>query len=309
MPVDENEVGTENTADFDAAFAAKAEEVEKATEAKDPGAVGEESTSNADEFVFDNSFTDAAVNTAASKGEDGKDDIVDKLAALEAENNRLRQSEKSQRGRVSALTKKLVEQRASGATPKVQSLPQEGSGNTRDWETFREEFPEMASIVDQRIASVDSRLNNVTEVVNQVATTTDSIIEKEVKAYRELQLETLADRHPDFEQIKVSQEFQKWKEEAPEDIKAKVKSHHAEDAISVLDAYKAATGRNTTPPGKSEVEILNERRAAALRQSAGISSKPVGHTARQETSSGDDDFDAAFAESASRKENERAIRY
>lgn len=305
----EEEQGQDD-AEFDAAFADKAAQVEKAEEAAStPGEGGGESSSE-DDKVFDESFTDAAGTTAAESVDAKKDEIADRLAQLEEDNKRLRQSEKSQKGRVSALTKKLVEQRAAQGPLKVE--PDKVEGSDGDWEEFKREFPEMAEIVDKRLSQVDNRLNRVSEVVDQVATTQETIVQKEVGTYRAEQFETLGEKHPDFNAIKESPVFAEWRAKAPEEVQTKIRSQHAEDAIAVLDTFKAETGWGAKDQhqGKSEVELLNERRAQALKQSAGISTKKVGHSTKQDTGLADeDDFDAAFNESALKKESERSARY
>jgi len=124
----------------------------------------------------------------------------------------------------------------------------------------------------------------------------DTIVEKEILAYREAQLDVLSTKHPDFNEIKGSQEFEQFKATANVDVQAKIKSRHADDAIAVLDAFKAQTGwkTKTETKGKSDVEKINERRAANLKQSVGLPSKNVGHSAKVDAGS-EEDFDKAFA--------------
>ncbi len=324
MP-EEQEV-QEQSGEFDEAFAerSKAMEAERrdgSEYAEDaPGGVGAEGAqANDDGDAFDKSFHDAAASAAASRGDANDVDLAEKLAALEAETERLRQSERSQRGRVSALTKKLVELQQQKAASTSEEPPdtaaaggEQASGaadDSDDWEEFKREFPEMAAIVDKRIAKVDQKFESVKSEIDRVATTADTIAEKEILAYKETQFDILRDAHPDFEQIKSSPEWQRFKAGADEETIAKIKSKHAEDAIAVLDAFKEQVGwgsRQITGRGKSDVELVNERRSAALRHSAGISSKKVGHTPRKEPAS-DDDFDAAFLDAVQKKEKQRSF--
>ncbi len=308
------EVEKQDTAEFDDAFAerAKSSEEERREDsdfAEDaPGGVGAEGIEGDDAGSFEQSFHDAATNSAASRGDMKDPDLAAELAALKAENQRLAQSEKSQRGRLSVLTKKLVElQAAPKEPPQGQEESEAGKSEGDDWEEFANEFPEMAAIVDKRLAQVDQKVNSVKTEVDRVATTTDTLAEEKILAYKETQFEILGEKHPDFEEIKASPEFRQFIAEAPDDIRAKIKSKHAEDAIEILDTFKDKTGWNTQGPKaeKSEIELINERRAANLRRSAGISSKKVGHTPKADTGS-EDDFDAAFAEASAKKEKQRA---
>lgn len=310
MP-DEQIAGTEvqDDAEFDAAFAESAKLSDEVT-GNDPGEVGA-STGEEEGQAFQESFTDAAVNSAAERGDTADVDLAKRLEEIQADNERLKQSDRSQRGRVKALTKKLEEQRAAIAPPAAAKEEGEAADTSdAEWDEFRTEFPEMAAIVDGRLKKVAKDVSSVSDKVQRVSDTQNTMVEAEIIAYKETQFEELKRKHSDFEQIKESAEFAKFKAEAPAEIQAKIKSKHAEDAIAVLDSFKSSSGwkgpRQT--PGKSEVEKINERRAATLRQSTGISSKPVGHSARQDTGS-DDDFDAAFAESASKKEKERSKRF
>lgn len=304
--MEESQAVEENDADYEAAFNEAAKESLNADQPTEegPGAVGLD-----DEQEFDQSFTDAAVSAAASRGDVADVDLAAKLAEMEAETERLKQSERSQRGRVSALTRKLVEQQQKAKEKPVEAEPERATST--NWDEFKEEFPEMAAIVDERLGSVDHRINSVSNSLKAVNETQSTMLERDILAYKEAQFDVLAEKHSDFDQIKGSREFADFKATANTDIQAKIKSKHAEDAIAVLDAFKEQTGWKTpgaARPGKSEVEKINERRAAALKRSTGISSKGVGHSAKVDAGS-DDDFDSAFAARASKIEARRSVRY
>lgn len=310
MP-DEIEVEAEDTAEFDAAFQEKAEQSEANNQDQYPGEVGEENA-NEEEKDFDDAFNEAAADPAAL--EEPEVDLSAELEKTKAELEKLKQSERSQRGRVSALTKKLVEQRAANEPPKVQ---EENTGDAdsdededEDWEEFNREFPEMAAIVDKRLNSVKKKVEKVSGQVERVTTTQDTLVEDKILTYKAEQFEDLRDAHRDVDEIKVSPEFAKWRVNAPAEIQAKIKSHHAADATKVLDTFKEQTGWGKTPPankGKSEVELINQRRKEALQRSAGISSKTVGRTAKNDALS--DDFDDAFDAAARKKEKQRSRMY
>lgn len=283
-------------AEFDAAFEEAASQVEDA-----PGEVGGDEPEDLEQ--------DAADAASAEESLEGEEDLAGKLAALEEEAERLRQSERSQRGRVSALTKKLLEQRAAHVPPAARQDDVDAA-HGEDWDEFKEDFPEMAAIIERNQARLDSRMNEVNSLIEQLQATQDALIEKEAAVYRTTQLEILGERHPDFEEIKASKEFAEFKASAPANVQAMIASTHAEDAIIVLDAFKQSTGwkpGGEKDTGKSEVERINERRAENLKKSAGISSKKVGRAVRQDMES-DDDFDSAFAAAAREKEKRRANR-
>ncbi len=308
MP-EENEV-VEAEEEFDAAFAEKAEVSEKAEAAKEaPGEIGAEDDGGE---VFDKAFDSAAGDEPAASDE--QEDLAAKLEKTEAEVERLKQSDRSQRGRVSALTKKLVEQQAAQKEPPVVEQGKgdnaETENNDDDWEEFQREFPEMAAIVDTRLAKVSSKFDSVSERVDKVSATQETLVEKEITAYKDTQFDILRDEHEDLDEVKGSSEFANWRENASSENKVKIQSKHAEDASAVLHAFKEETGwrSKAKPQGKTNVELINERREKALKNSAGISSKKVGHSSKLDTES-DDDFDAAFEARALKKEKERSVRY
>lgn len=304
--------------DFSAAFdevAAKAE----AREAADHGAQDNtEPERGADpEADFSEAFDDAAVNAAAARGEEAQEEsLIEKVKRLEAANAKLEQSERSQRGRVSALTKKLLDQKKAAPEPEP---PKDGQGaegvqpdGEGDWDEFKREFPEMAAIVEQRIAKVEQRVESVGREVGAVKSTADILAEKEIIAHKEQQYSALANDfgHDDYQDVLASQEWQQWRAAAGEDIQQKIKSHDAEDAAAVLDAFKKDTGwktttRRTGDDRQSEVEKINARREQALKRSAGIPARKIGHRPKGEES--EDDFDTAFAARAGQIERDRAL--
>lgn len=307
MPDVEQEEREENLDEFDAAFAEYAGQADDAEDLDDVSGEGEtDDKDNNEDNDFDTSFASAADEPAASDDEQEKD-IAAELEATKAEIERLKQSDRSQRGRVSALTKKLVEQKAAASKPPKagQDIAKDSdtdAGDGDDWEDFQREFPEMAAIVDKRLSKVSDR-------VEKVATTQDEFVNERILAYKLEQMDVLKDAHSDAEEIKVSPDFFKWRQSAPDEIKAKIKSHNAEDAADVLTAFKNETGWKgavAKPAGKSEVELINERRNKALKASAGISSKKVGHSSRQDTESSDD-FDSAFKDGSRQKEKQRSL--
>jgi hypothetical protein len=285
----------QSTDEFDAAFIEAASDAPNTDQG--PGEVEQ------DGEAFDEAFSEAAGEPAANQEED--DSVEAKLAKLESENERIKQSERSQRGRLSALSRKLVD------LQKVEIVkPEPVQGESENWKEFKEDFPEMAATVEARLNQADDKINQMMKTVEAVTATQETIVEKEVLAYKETQYDILATRHPDFDQIKGSQEFEAFKASANVDIQAKIKSRHADDAIDVLDAFKAQTGwkTKTESRGKSDVEKINERRTANLKNSVGVSSKNVGHSAKVDAGS-EDDFDAAFAARSATIEKRRRSFY
>ncbi len=296
---DDVAVEKEDDDEFSAAFAESA----KISEGESKEVSGDVEAP-AEDTGFEDSFNKAASPQGAAEKKDFPDPAA-KLAEMEKEVERLKQSERSQRGRVSALTRKLEEQRAAAKPPEPTKDEEDKAG---DWEEFKEEFPEMAAIVESRLKKVESKVGLMADRVEKVAGIQDTIVADEIDTYKQTQFEELKEKHPDFEEVKASPMFAAYKMAAPPEIQAKIKSKHAEDASEVLDAFKEFANWKPKPPTKkSDIELINERRATALKQSQGISAKPM-VPSRRDTES-DDDFAAAFAEGAAKKEKMRSVRF
>lgn len=311
VPGEGNEI-PEVTADFSAAFDEVAKKAEN-REAADHGAQGDQSLGRGadSEADFGKAFDDAAVSAAATRGEEAQEEsLIEKVKKLEADNAKLQQSERSQRGRVSALTKKLMEQKAAIKPPETQ---QQDMGKDDGDDEFDREFPEMAEILNRRIGKVLKKLENVESQVETVRSTTDILTEKEIIAHKEQQYNALASDfgHSDYQDVLASREWQQWRAAAGDDIQQKIKSHDAEDAAAVLDRFKADVGWKSTArrsgedSRKSEVELIKERREQALKRSAGIPTRKIGHRPKGEDDEGD--FDSAFSARAGQIERSRAL--
>lgn len=313
----EQETVEENYDEFDAAFveltADKTDEHQSGElKEESPGDVGDqEDQKSKDGDVTSKEPEDAGKEPATQ--EDG--DLTAELEKTKREKERLEQKDRSQRGRVAALNKKLAEIKAAGSQPlepkqEITEGSDSGASNGRDWEEFVDEFPEMAAIVDKRLSKVEQKQEQVerfqsqtAEKLDTVAGTTTEIISGEVRSYKQEQYERVRDAHEDIEDVRASTAFQQWRNSAPPDIQEKRNSIYADDAIEILDRFKEETGWGKKPE-KSEVEKIQARRKDTLNKSAGINSKPVGQPKPKA-----DDFDAAFAEGAKKKDKQRQNRF
>ena len=317
VPGEGNDI-PEVTTDFSEAFdeVAKKAETRDANDHQDGHSRNDAGESGAESREFGAAFADAAVTAAATRGEEAQEEsLIEKVKRLEADNEKLKQSERSQRGRVSALTKKLLDQKAATQPPegKQGQAGVEDDGHGEDEDEFDREFPEIAEVLNKRVGRVLKKLEAVESKVNAVKTTTDILTDKEIEAHKNAQYNALASEfgHADYEDVLASQEWQQWKAAAPSDVLQKIKSQDAEDAAEVLDAFKTQVGWKTAQRSsrrqddKSEVERINERRAQTLSRSAGIPARKVGHRPKGEDDDGD--FDAAFSARAGQIERDRAL--
>lgn len=311
----EQEELEQDFSEFDAAFEEKAGATEEAAGdgagegASTTGDSGDEAKRDNDQD-YDTSFDSASGDEpAADPKEKENPDLAAELEATKQELERTKQSDRSQRGRVSALSKKLAEQKAATTTepPKTERDITAGddgadAGDEDDWEEFERDFPEIASVVNQRISKVEQQQDQTAARVEAVSSTTETMVESELENYAAEQFNSVQDAHGDVEQIIQDPDFIQWRDAAPADIQEKRSSVHAEDAIAILDAYKAHK-EATVKPQKTEVEMINERRQQQLQQSAGISLKKIGQAPA--TAESMQAFDDAFDEGVRAKEKQR----
>lgn len=301
----------ENFDEFSAAFAESAEKSAYAEQSSDP--TKDEEDNGREEIISgfgDND--DAAADKAADKNETAETggDDQSELEKTKEELERLKQSERSQKGRVSALTKKLEEMRAAAEAKSGGQPSDSGTADVGDWDEFKSEFPEMAAIVEQRLSKVEEKLARSEKQVQSVADATVSVANETLTTYKEGQFKKLRQAHADLDEVMASEQFKQWKQSANGETLDKIKSLHADDAISALDDFKKQVGwagkTPATTTDKSEVEKINERRQQRLKNSAGIASKETGHP---QPPKGSDDFDSGFADTAKKKELERRRQY
>lgn len=217
---------------------------------------------------------------AVAEGEDADSEQPDPLAELEAiraEAQQWKHKYNSDLGRTNALQRQIQErdQRIAELEKKANAAV----SPDMDLDSFVKDFPEVAELArraaedlyNQRVASLESDLN----------------LQRE-EATRNLQMQALEQRHPDWRQIAVSNEFRGWVAQQPARIQELVESDAAEDAAYLLDTYKLATTKQTLAPDPQ----LKQRRDRQLRSAQTVPSR--GGRAQSASTPPEDDFDAAF---------------
>lgn len=246
---------TEDTG-FAEAFAERAERP-KGTDEAEAGAADEAAQASADEA----GAAEVPAQAAASPDSSGtKAEAFDPYAGmtpeLRAHWERVAASERSQRGRVGALTKKLNSQQAPAETR--QAAP--------------EQKQEAETGTEQAVASLDDRLKAIAEgdyadvngplveviadLRKEIASLTPSpnreqpgdAIEADAaeiaKAYEELE-----QAHPDYRIIGASQEFAEWAGKQPKEVQAMIGSYDAGEVSLALRLFKAEAGPAPKQPG------------------------------------------------------------
>lgn len=211
---------------------------------------------------------------------------------------RLEQSDRSQRGRVSALTLKLREA-ATSMSPKPKTA-EDAEAQAKELEELEQEVAKAAEEYPEAAGPLAKKLQRVMDRVDAVAAKVDPIIENQSKAELAAAYEVLAEAHPDYAEVAKSNEFLEWAEVQSPAVQALVTSIDPDDVSTALTKFKAATGKTTQQPpeskdeggGKSEQDAKRERQLDGARD---VPAKGPGAAAGTPN-----DFSAAFQERASR---------
>jgi hypothetical protein len=214
-----------------------------------------------------------------------------RLTEIEAERDRLQASERSQRGRVGALTKKLNALRATAAQqPSQQEQTGEGSGGKEESDldkrlkAIAEEYPDVVGPVAEALALVRAEVDGLKK---PAATGGEADGDDELDADAEAitkELDALKKAHPDFEAVAADQNFAAWLKDQPDEYTQLVNTFDAKKVGSVLTLYKAERSAASASqsgdggePGKQESTATDDRRKRQLEGSRQVrgSSQPA----------------------------------
>jgi hypothetical protein len=238
------------------------EEAERAADSGEPAGDTEQKVDAVQTKVKDESEeeTDGADGGATPNGEDRSSDDLWKNAtaeqkaafeATQAQVKKLEQSERSQRGRVSALQHQLNElQRRSPG--KENGAATKGSFQSERGKSFQKEYPEVAAPVAEEIEVLRKEL---TEAKDTLA----SMAEDRRKAAILANEETLEEVHPKWEselrddEGRVRPEFTAWLKVQPRHIQEAAARNgndivDAEEAADVVGRFKAFRSSQGSSP-------------------------------------------------------------
>lgn len=230
---------------------------------------------------------------------------------LEAQLERLRHSESSQRGRLGAYQRQindLQRQMSERQQAEQQQQPQQPTGEgdaqqrqdmaeamgSDDWQTFAEDFPDMARALEARLQSDRKERAQLEQRLASYEPALQSIQQQAQEQHLQVQEDALAARHPGWREVVAAPEFAEWLNQQPESLQRLTSSDDAAEAAALLDMYQAqhgdgyAGGRTGTPDRRQQ------RLAAA---------QSVGRRGAPRQSQASDDFDAAFDHYAAKSGN------
>jgi len=201
-------------------------------------------------------------------------DVSDRLAALEAENEKLKHSEASQRGRLGAYQRQ-INQLQSQLTQNTPRKPVQGEDQQRqqaaeaagvkDWEALKEDFPEVAKALDARLEVEGQRLEadrqrqaQLEQQIAQLQSAVQPIQQQAQDQYLSTQVDALSARHPDWREVVSAPAFAEWLNQQPDSLKRLTESNDAAEAAALMDLYKSQNA-----VADSNLDKRQERLAAA----------------------------------------------
>lgn len=250
---------TAEDAGFAEAFAERAEN--PAGERQEAGAEAEEASATkepADEAGSDEAPAPAAAEDNAS-GTAQKADPWDGLTPEQRQMvERLQAADRSQRGRVAALTKKVQRYESEGPKPEPKPDPEkteasDDAGTASDLESrFKSTVEEYSDVLGPAAEVIEELRKEITELkasdnrTKQVDANSDEAeAEAMAKAY-----DQLGQAHPDYQQIGASPEFAEWAGKQPKKVQELITSYDPAEVSLSLTLYKAEAGLLSKQPGE-----------------------------------------------------------
>lgn len=249
--------GAESNGDFSAAFAERA--TDPTADTREPQA---DEQSPADQEPAPAGSEQAPASAAASDtGSESEAPAFDPFAGmtpeLKAHWEKLQSSERSQRGRVGALTKKL-NTLAAGPAP---AAPKEGSEQTpaKDGEEaaasdlearFKSSVEEYGDVVGPVAQVVEALKAEIAELKASPQREQPAVSDDETEAMAQA-YDVLAQDHSDYQQIAVSPEFQQWAMAKPGSVQGLVNSFDPAEVSLALTLYKAEAGLARAAEGEA----------------------------------------------------------
>lgn len=191
-------------------------------------------------------------------------------------------------GRQNALQQKIADQNAiieqlqqKAPAAESQATGEDATGMSgEEWALFKEEFPEMAAGVEKQFNAMQQQFASQLKPVQDQHAEQQRIAEQ---LHSDAQFTALGNKHPDFEDVVNSAEFDSWLKQQPNAVQNLMASEDAADAAYLLDAYKKTL----------EPTALSAKRERQLRDAQSVSGR-----SNRKTPAAVDDYDAAFDEFA-----------
>jgi len=195
---------------------------------------------------------------AATEDAAPKDPIQVRLEAQDALIKSLSDDLKKASGRVSKIQSELDSGRAAAKAVKdAPSAAQQAAAaiDPAKWTALKEEFPEWTDAMDSRISE---RLA-AAQAQQEAAPKSVDVDAK----FREREMQRVTRKHKDFSDVIRSEDFVTWRKTQPAEVNALGASELAEDAIELVDLFKASKA------APADADALQAARAQRLKAAAG----------------------------------------
>ena len=194
--------------------------------------------------------------------------LQSKVSAIDTIGNEVKQWS----GRVGAIQRELQLQRnaAEQAAKTVSEAPTkqqmaEAAQDDEAWSELKDEFPEWADALEKRTGKLEKKFSEQIESLRQQQPQAMDLS----ALRREYDQKLLAVKHPSWQQLVASPEYNEWLNKQPQDVRQKaLESTDALECIEVLDQFTAAKS-----PVKDVVDKRKERLASSV--SAPSGGRPV----------------------------------
>ncbi len=227
-------------------------------------------------------------------GQDGNDDPAAELDRLRQEAQQWQHRYQSDLGRQNALQRKIQEQQQQIEQLQKRS-PQDGSGaegenpegsgySDAEWQSLKEDFPEVAQAIEKRISAVSSQYEQrIQDLQSQIQPIQQ---QAEVQALQ-AQQQALEAQHPGWQDTVKTPEFNDWLQQQPNAVQQLTSSSDAADAAFLLQSFKLSSGQSNE---NTQNRDLQNRRKRQLETARTVPNRG----SRQRSKIPDDDPDALF---------------
>ena len=254
------------------------------------------------------------------------DEVRAKFVALEGDRDSLKHTIDSDAGRVRAFQLKVnglenqIQTIRQGTTsgPSQTQIADAMKGDDEDWDGFEQAYPDVAKAIDKRMADMGTKIDEAVEsTLAPVKEASAKTAADEEKTANEVRVGEVAKAFPTWTDEVKKPEFSTWLDEQPQGVSNLSLSDDTRDAstlMSLYDSHLVAAGQPsikadptesgvTVPAASAAPTQLAARRAQQLKDGESVVSKKAGvNTDGPEL----DEFEAAFAVFAKRKEKQRA---
>ena len=128
---------------------------------------------------------------------------------------------------------------AGGTAPTQAQIDAAAAGGGEKWKQMKEDFPEWAEALDERLATLRPGAAapvDVESIKKEVAGDVDTRIAQATAVAEESAFIRL--KHPGWKATVRTPEFKAWHDTQPDDVKALAASNNGDDAVKMLDAFE-----------------------------------------------------------------------